>query len=83
VNQQAWRIGAGGHGIEVEHQRQMTAPKAMHRIGQSAFGAQGLELIHQRAVVAIAIQPDHDAVLLHPLAQLGFEGYGDRAEITH
>jgi hypothetical protein len=72
VNQQAWRVRACGHGVEVEHQRQMTAPKAMHRIGQSAFGAQGLELIHQRAVVAIAIQPDHDAVLLNPLAEFGF-----------
>jgi hypothetical protein len=68
VYEQPWWIGAGGHGINLKHQRQVTPSEAVHRVGQSTFGAKGLKLIHQRGVVAITIQPDHDAVLLHPLA---------------
>ena len=61
----------------------MTAAEAVYRIWEFAVSTQGLKLIHQLAVMAIAVQPDHDAALLHPLAQLSFKGGGNRRESAH
>ncbi len=65
--------------FERHHQLEVAAAERLHLVGQATAAAGFDETVDEGGVVAVEIEPDHDAVLAHPAAQIGFEGLGDRS----
>ena len=80
MDQELWLVDPARHRFQGQHQFQVTTVETVHLVGQLAFSPQSFDSVHERGIVIVDVQPNHDPVFADPIAEFRFQSGGDRTK---